>query len=165
VSERKGLRRRSGSCLGGGDHPRATGARCGRLRAAITSQAKPERPHAGVADPSRVDGGPGLDQGSAPMEAGWCLNAATSSSRFVCPVFWRRRNFQSGIRRYACTARPLRASGRDGDALRDVMVRPSRIRPRLAGLSAWLVLDWCESLQLASLGWPPRFAADYDGQT
>jgi hypothetical protein len=56
VSDRKGLRHRSGSCLGGGDHPRATGARCVRPRAAITAQAKPERPHARVADPSRVDG-------------------------------------------------------------------------------------------------------------
>lgn len=56
VSDRKGVRHRSGSCLGGGDHPRATGARCVRPRAAITAQAKPERPHAGVADPSRVDG-------------------------------------------------------------------------------------------------------------
>ena len=56
VSDRKGLRHRSGSCLGGGDHPRATGTRCVRPRAAITAQAQPERSHARVADPSRVDG-------------------------------------------------------------------------------------------------------------
>ena len=56
VSDRKGLRHRSGSCLGGGDHPRATGARCVRPRAAITAQAKQKRPHARVADPLRVDG-------------------------------------------------------------------------------------------------------------
>jgi len=56
VSDRKGLRQPSGSCLGGGDHPRATGARCVRPRAAITARAKPKRPRARVADPSQVDG-------------------------------------------------------------------------------------------------------------
>jgi hypothetical protein len=68
VSDREGLRYLSGSCLGGGDRPRATGAQRVRPRAAITAQAKPERPHACVADPSRIDGaGSGPDQGSAPI--------------------------------------------------------------------------------------------------
>jgi hypothetical protein len=82
VSDRKGLRHRSGSCLGGGDHPRATGARCVWPRAAITAQAQPERPHARVADPSRVDGlVDGPEQGLVPIRAGSCTVIRTSSGR------------------------------------------------------------------------------------
>jgi hypothetical protein len=48
VSDRKGLRHRSGSS--GGDHPRATGTRRVRPRAAITAQSKPKRLVTSTAD-------------------------------------------------------------------------------------------------------------------
>ncbi len=99
VSDRKGLRHRSGSCLGGGDHPRATGARCVWPRAAITAQAKPERPHARVVDPLRVDGdrpraGPRISadgSGVLPDRGKPRVSASTDIDAFVHRVRWSRR--------------------------------------------------------------------------
>ena len=96
VSDRKALRHRSGSCLGGGDHPRATGARCARPRAAIIEQAKPKRPHARVADPSRVDGvrpgvGPRISANGSGVVYGFESGQLGNGPRADANVeFWRR---------------------------------------------------------------------------